>query len=111
MAMGRRRQGAAAGVVRGEQRDSRAGPEPLRRVRGRNIVGDGRASPRPCPRAGGDSKRILIQAAAFNLRFSPVRFPPTIVSSTSTTPTSVGPESGSLPIASRMRWQRYQAVL
>ena len=68
MAMGRRRQGAAAGVVRGEQRDSRAGPEPLRRVRGRNIVGDGRASPRPCPRAGGDSKRILIQAAAFNLR-------------------------------------------
>ena len=63
MAMGRRRQGAAAGVVRGEQRDSRAGPEPLRRVRGRNIVGDGRASPRPCPRAGGDSKRILIQAA------------------------------------------------
>ena len=69
MAMGRRRQGAAAGVVRGEQRDSRAGPEPLRRVRGRNIVGDGRASPHPCPRAGGDSKRILIQAAAFNLRF------------------------------------------
>ena len=37
--------------------------------------------------------------------------PPIIVSSSSTTPTSVGPRSGSLPIASRMRWQRNQAVL
>ena len=32
------------------------------------------------------------------------------VSSTSTTPRSVGPEKGSFPIASRILWQRYHAV-
>ncbi len=41
----------------------------------------------------------------------PFTLPPTSVSSTSTIPKSAGPSKGSFPIACRILWQRYQAVL
>ena len=68
----------------------------------------GMRSGRTCPARSIAPATQFLFSKAFS---RPLVLPPTSVWSSSTTPNSVGPVNGSLPIASRIRWQRYQEVL